>query len=81
VDFGKKKLRSVTVRAVSPASGTLQIRLHDVNGPVLAEVPVPAGNDWQLIKTPLLKFEPGIQNLFVVSKDSNRIEVDWTSFK
>ncbi len=81
VDFGKKKLRSVTVRALSPANGTLQIRLHDINGPVLAEVPVRAGNDWQLIKTPLLKFEPGIQNLILVSKDNNRIEVDWTSFE
>jgi hypothetical protein len=81
VDFGKKKLRSVTVRAVSPASGTLQIRIQDINGPVLAEVRVPAGNDWQLIKAPLLKFEPGIQNLFVVSKDNNRVEVDWISFE
>jgi hypothetical protein len=81
VDFGKKKIKSVAVRAVSPASGTLQIRIHDINGPVLAEVPVPAGNDWQLIKAPLLKFEPGIQNLILVSKDNNRIEVDWTSFE
>jgi hypothetical protein len=81
VDFGKKKLRTVAVRALSPASGTLQIRIHDINGPVLAELPVPAGNDWQLIKTPLLKFEPGIQNLILVSKDNNRIEVDWTSFE
>jgi hypothetical protein len=81
VDFGKKKLRSVTVRALAPASSTLQIRIQDINGPVLAEVPVPAGNDWQLIKVPLLKFEPGIQNLFVVSKDNNRVEVDWISFE
>jgi hypothetical protein len=81
VDFGKKKLRTVAVRALSPASGTLQIRIHDINGPVLAELPVPAGNEWQLIKTPLLKFEPGIQNLILVSKDNNRIEVDWTSFE
>lgn len=81
VDFGKKKLKSVAVRALSPASGTLQIHIHDINGPVLAEVRLPAGNDWQLIKAPLLKFEPGIQNLFLVSKDNNRIEVDWIGFE
>jgi hypothetical protein len=81
VDFGKKKLTSVKVRVLSPASGTLQIRIHDINGPLLAEVPVQAGNDWQLVKTPLLKFEPGIQNLFFISKDNQRIEVDWTSFE
>lgn len=47
VDFGKKKLRSVTIRALSSATGTLQIRIHDINGPMLAEVPIAAGNDWQ----------------------------------
>jgi hypothetical protein len=81
VDFGKKKLKSVAVRALSPAGGTLQIRIHDINGPVLAEVAVPAGNNWQVVRTLLIKFEPGIQNLFVVSKDNNRIAVDWTSFE
>jgi hypothetical protein len=81
VDFGKKKLKSVTLRAQSPAGGTLQIRIHGMEGPVLAEVPVRAGIEWQLVKAPLVKFEPGIQNLFFVSKDNKRIDVDWTSFE
>lgn len=81
VDFGKKKYKSVTLRAQSPAGGTLQIRIQDMEGPVLAEVPVAAGIEWQLVKVPLIKCEPGIQNLFFVSKDNKRIEVDWTSFE
>jgi hypothetical protein len=81
VDFGKKKFKTVTLRAQSQAGGTLQIRIHNIQGPVLAEVPVTAGKEWQLIKMPLVKFEPGIQNLFIVSRDTNRIEVDWIGFE
>jgi hypothetical protein len=81
VDFGKKKSRSVTVRALSPKGGSLQIRVQGIDGPVLAEVPVPAGSEWQLIKMSLLQCKAGIQNLFITSKDNNRIEIDWTSFE
>jgi len=81
VDFGKKKMRTVTVRAQSPAGGTLQIHTRDKDGPLLAAVPIAAGTQWQLIKVPLTIVEPGIQNLFFVSKEDNRIEIDWTSFE
>jgi arabinoxylan arabinofuranohydrolase len=81
VDFGKKNLKSVMVRALSQAGGTLQIRVQGINGPVLAEIPVTGGNDWQVVKTSLLQFKPGMQNLFVIAKENNRIEIDWTSFE
>ncbi len=81
VDFGKKKVKSVTVRA--PLSGGRQFAnsCTGIDGPVLAEVNINAGKDWQLVKASLLQFIPGIQNLFVVSKDNNLIDVDWTSFE
>lgn len=81
VDFGKKKLRSVTARVQSPNGGTLQIRINDREGPVLAEIQVTAGNKWQPVKVPLVRFEPGLHNLFVVSKDNNRVEIDWAGFE
>jgi hypothetical protein len=81
VDFGKKKFRSVTVRALSHTGGNLQIRVQGIDGPVLAEVPVTAGSEWQLVKASLVQFKTGRQNLFVISKENNRIEIDWTSFE
>ncbi|OQP56765.1 family 43 glycosylhydrolase [Niastella populi] len=81
VDFGKKKLRSVTAMVQSPNGGTLQIRINDSEGPVLAEMQVAAAGKWQPVKIPLLRFEPDLHNLFVVSKDNNRIEIDWTGFE
>jgi hypothetical protein len=59
----------------------LQIRVKDINGPLLAEIPVTAGNEWQVVKASLLQFKPGMQNLFIMSKENNRIEIDWTSFE
>jgi hypothetical protein len=81
VDFGKQAFKTVSVSVFSPAGGHLQIRIQDKQGPVLAEIPVPAGNEWQLVKAPLLRFVPGIQNLFLVSKNKDRIEVDQAGFE
>jgi hypothetical protein len=81
VEFGKKKHTSVTVRAFSAAGGTLQIRVQGINGPVLAEIPITAGNAWQVVKASLLQFKPGLQNLVVILKDTNQIAIDWISFE
>ena len=81
VDFGKKKSTSVTVRTLSPEGGTLQIHVQSIDGPLLATIPVTAGNEWQLAKASLLQFKPGMQHLFVTTKDNNRIEIDWISFE
>lgn len=81
IDFGKKRLKSIAVRAVSPAGGSIEVRINSVNGPVLATIKVPVSNDWQVVKTPLLQYEPGVHNLFVVLKDNNKVEADWVTFQ
>ncbi len=81
VDFGKKKFKSVNVKAASKTGGVLQIRLNNAQGPVIAEVKIPAGNDWNIIKAPLSGLKPGVQNLVVSLKDSKHVEVDWISFE
>ena len=82
VDFGKKRLKSVTVKALSASGGTLEIRTKGINGSLIAEVTIPVSTNWQDINVPVKKFEAGIQNLYVVLKESNKqVEVDWISFK
>jgi hypothetical protein len=81
IDFGKKKLRSVNVRAISNSGGTLQIRLDNINSPVIAEIKIPKGTEWKIIKAPLTSFKPGVHNLFVTLKDDSNVEVDWVSFE
>jgi hypothetical protein len=81
VNFGKKKLSSVTVKAASVTGGTLQLRVNSSNGPVIARIELPKGSNLTVYKAPLLSFRPGIQNLFVTKKGEGSVEIDWVSFE
>jgi hypothetical protein len=79
VDFGSKKIKSLTIRALSPTGGTLQIRLDNAGGPVVAEVKIPKSTDWKLIKASVKNCLPGLHNLIVTQVDKP-VEVDWLQF-
>ena len=81
VDFGSKKFKSVNVRALSQTGGVLQIRLNNVEGPVVARVEIPKGDEWNIFNSSISEFQPGIHNLVVILKDNKPVEVDWISFK
>ena len=82
VDFGKKALKSVIVKAMSSTGGVLQIRTKGENGELIAEGKIPVSTDWKEINVPVTKFKKGIQNLFVTLKENNKeVEVDWIRFK
>ena len=81
VDFGKKKLKSVQVKAMSVTGSILQIRLDKADGPVLAEVKVPKGNWWNTVEVKVSKIQPGIHHLMVVLKDEYQAEIDWVKFQ
>lgn len=81
VDFGKKPLKNVTVNAIAPNGGTLQVRTGSVTGPVVAEIKIAKSNDWTESKAKLIKAPAGVQHLFLVAKDGNAVEADWISFK
>jgi len=81
VGFGRKPLKAISVRVASETGGVLQVHTNSINGPVIAEIRIPKINDWKMIKASITKFQPGVQNLFVVSKDNNPIEVDWIKFE
>lgn len=81
VDFGSKKLKTVKVKARSENGGTLQIRLDKVDGPVVAEVAIPKGNNWKTVEAKLAKQTTGIHHLVVALKDENPVEIDWVKFE
>jgi hypothetical protein len=81
VDFGRKKLKLVQVRASAQAGGTLQIRLDKEDGTLLAEVKIPESTDLITVGTRVLKYQKGIHNLVVVLKDNNPVGIDWISFR
>lgn len=77
VDFGSKKLKSVQVQAAAPKATTIEIRLDNPSGLLLAEVKIPAGSGWTTINSKVSKFKKGINNLVVVQKGENPVELDW----
>jgi hypothetical protein len=81
VDFGTKKLKKVLVRASSPAGGTLQIRLGNPEGKLLAEVKIPQTTDFITVESPKIKFQKGIHDLVMVLKDNNTVETDYIIFR
>jgi len=81
VDFGKQKLKTVHIRALSEKGGTLEIRLDKADGPVIAEVKIPKGTTWTTVEAKVSKFQSGIHNLIVILKDENPVEVDWVKLK
>jgi len=81
VDFGKKKIKSVQVKALSENGSILQIRLDKTDGPLIAEIKVPKGKNWNTVEAKVSKYQTGIHNLVVVLKTENKAEVDWVKFE
>ena len=81
VDFGKEQLKSVEVKAFSEKGSSLQIRLDNVDGPVIVEVNVPIGAAWNSVEAKLTKLLTGVHNLVVMLKDGNSIDIEWIKFQ
>jgi hypothetical protein len=81
VDFKSEKYSSINVRARSKTGSVLQIRLSNAEGPVITEVEIPEGNDWNTINAPISGVKAGVHNLVVSSKDDKHVEIDWITFK
>ncbi|HPG41265.1 MAG TPA: family 43 glycosylhydrolase [bacterium] len=80
VDFGKKKLKKVTVNALSAAGGVIEIRIDKLDGPVIAVVTIPKHTGWTEVTAKVSKKTTGVHNLFAVSKDKP-VAIDWLSFE
>lgn len=81
VDFGKKKLKTILVRASSHTGGTVEVHLEKPDGILLAEVKIPEGTGWSTVDSRILKYQKGIHNLVIVMKYTNPVEIDWIKFK
>lgn len=81
VDFGKKPLTKILVNASSSSGSTLHIHTQSVNGPLIATVKIKPGNGLTITASNLLQFSHGIQDLFIVLKNNNPVEIDWIRFE
>jgi hypothetical protein len=80
VEFGKG-IKTVNVRAVSETGATVVIRTNNSSGPVIAEIKIPKGSNWNTVKKTIVAVQPGIKNLVTQLKGDGAAEVDWISFQ
>lgn len=80
VNFEKKKSGKITYRASASSGGKAEVRINNINGPLLAEIEVPASKEMQTFTTKIDKVKPDIHNLFVVLANNNPVEIDWIRF-
>jgi GH43 family beta-xylosidase len=81
VDFENASLRKIKVKALSKSKATIQIYLNKPNGKLLAEISLPQTDDWQVIENELSLSVDGAQDLVVVLKEGEAIEIDWIQFQ
>jgi hypothetical protein len=73
--------KSVEIRASSKTGAIVQVRLDNLEGPLIAEVEMPKVGEWTTITSPLLKYKDGIHNLIIQLNSNSNVEIDWMSFK
>lgn len=81
VDFGDEELKQVQVRVKAADGGIFEIRINSLDGPVIAEIEIPADGSWNIPKTPLTAFQPNVHNIFVILKGNDPVEIDWIQFE
>lgn len=81
VDFGKKPLKTVSVRAASATGAVLQVRTGTIAGPIIAAIKIPASGDWTIVKSPVKDLRAGTQHLVLTTMGNNPVEVDWIKFE
>jgi beta-xylosidase len=81
VDFGRDKLKSVNVRAVSATGGLVEIHLDNTDGPLLAKVKIGKASKWKINQVKLVSVPGGVHDLIVTHNENSAVELDWVSFE
>ncbi|AXY74118.1 alpha-N-arabinofuranosidase [Paraflavitalea soli] len=81
VDFGTKQYKHIKLKVRSSTGGTVQVRLDQADGPVVATVKLAAGNNWQEVKTRVSPVRQGVHGLVISLQDGKAVELDWVRFE
>jgi beta-xylosidase len=80
VEFENENLGTVRIKTFSNKESTLNIRMDNIDGTLLAEIKIPGGARWNIIDVPLIKCHPGTHNLFIILNENSPVEIDWLQF-
>ncbi|MBN2104905.1 family 43 glycosylhydrolase [bacterium] len=81
VDFGDQKVKSANIKIISEKTGHIELRIDDVEGPVVAHIKITQDEDWHIINSALDIVPAGIHDLVVVQESDVPVEIDWIRFE
>jgi oligosaccharide reducing-end xylanase len=81
VDFGKKPVKSVKIKAKSESGSAVAIRIGKKNPLMEVKANIPKNSDWQIIAVNVKQSLSSIQNIELWLPDAGRVEVDWVQFE
>ena len=81
VDFGAGGSSAAMVNARSSTGGSLEIRMDNRDGPLLAQIEIANNADWNVANAALSEAPAGVHDLFVILKDPKNVEIDWVKFE
>ncbi|MBN1570821.1 MAG: family 43 glycosylhydrolase [Acidobacteria bacterium] len=81
VDFGKKAVKSVKIKAMSESGGSIGLRVRKGKASREIKANIPKGIDWQVVKADFRNAPSGIQDIELFLRDSGRVEIDWIQFE
>jgi len=81
VSFENKKYKNVVLKCLAVSGGVIKVKLNNINGLEIAKIVIPPSNEWQLIKSKVSGLKQEINNLFLVSDNNKKVEIDWLSFE
>jgi hypothetical protein len=81
VDFNGKKFKEWQILANAAGPATIEVRLGNATGRLLASATIAKGSDWQIIQNRLASLPPKTADLVIVLKSGIGVNIDWISFK
>lgn len=80
VDFGSGKARAVRMKAASPKGGTIEIRLNEFFGPIIARVKIPGSLKMTVFESGLTREASAIHDLVFCHEGGSPVAIDWVEF-
>ena len=81
VEFSNSDLKGVSLRTKAPKGGTIEIRLDDVTGPLIASIAIPKSPDWTTTSAPMILQPQGMRNLVIALLEGRNASIDWVQFR
>ena len=81
VKFDKLASKIIKINGLAKKKCTFTVRVDHLNGPIVAQVNIPASINWDIISSSLKEIPTGIHDIFITMNNAAEVNIDWISFE